>query len=346
MKKVLLLIFAMAFSLNVIAQLEIKEDSFKEVEGFVNTNLDKQTDANNKPYSIIKIKTENIENKHRRELVLEGNSDSFFELEYKVGEIWVYVTYSTTYIKISHPELGSTEFWLPFDMEPHKCYDLTLIDNPVVREEIANKPENAEIKQNNSNNKKRTYVKFNISIGLTKQKPIQSYYGGNPSNPAGYYLGFSMDLEFKNGIGMELGEFGYNLYSYKFNQYDIYDSSYSDHKHICNISSIYFSPIKLKYTVGVCKNKLGIYAATGLSLEQWVSFKDEYIGGDGVIYYIGNTQKNLYYCWDIKLGMTYRFLKLSVGTNFILNKRLNIGTAATNNIIDQDPYYLVLSIML
>ena len=149
-----------------------------------------------------------------------------------------------------------------------------------------------------------------------------------------------MDLEFKNGIGMELGEFGYNHYSYKFNYYFWHESSYYNYKCICNISSVNFSPIKFKYTVRVCKNKLGIYVATGPSVEQWVDFSID--GND----YNGDIQKSFYYYWDIKTGITYRFIKLSIGTNFVLNKRLNIGAAVTNRIIDQDPYYLILSIML
>ena len=151
MKKVLLLIFAMAFSLNVIAQLEVKEESFKEVPGFVNINVDKMYDENEKPYAVIKIRTENINNKQRRELVFEGNAATFFELEYKVGEIWVYISYYATFIKISHPDLSSTEFWFPFDMEPKKGYELTLINKPPVDEEILSRIERLEGVYNTNN---------------------------------------------------------------------------------------------------------------------------------------------------------------------------------------------------
>ena len=50
-------------------------------------------------------------------------------MEYKVGEVWVYLTYKATYLKISHPDLSSTEFWFPYDMEPKKGYELTLVNN-------------------------------------------------------------------------------------------------------------------------------------------------------------------------------------------------------------------------
>ena len=144
MRRFLFLTFAMLLSMDLLAQLEVKEESFKEVPGFVNINVDKMYDENEKPYAVIKIRTENINNKQRRELVFEGNAATFFELEYKVGEIWVYISYYATFIKISHPDLSSTEFWFPFDMEPKKGYELTLINKPQVDEEILNRIERLE----------------------------------------------------------------------------------------------------------------------------------------------------------------------------------------------------------
>jgi hypothetical protein len=107
----------------------VKPDSFKEVAGFVNINLDIQEDDNNVPYAVVKVKTENINDKQRRELLFQGDAATFIECEYKVGEVWVYLTYKATYLKISHPDLSSTEFWFPYDMEPKKGYELTLVNN-------------------------------------------------------------------------------------------------------------------------------------------------------------------------------------------------------------------------
>ena len=84
-KLIILLFTTIILSLPVFAQLEVKQDSFKEVSGFVNIDLDKMYDDNDKPYSVIKVKTENINDKERRELLFQGDARTFFELEYKVG---------------------------------------------------------------------------------------------------------------------------------------------------------------------------------------------------------------------------------------------------------------------
>jgi hypothetical protein len=130
MKKLLLLLLAfIGWAYNAFAQLEVKPGSFKEVPGFVNLDLDKQTDDNDRPYAVLKVKTENINDKQRRELKFQGDARTFFEIEYRDGEVWLYISYYATFIKISHPDLSSTEFYFPFDMQPKKGYELTLVNN-------------------------------------------------------------------------------------------------------------------------------------------------------------------------------------------------------------------------
>lgn len=128
-RKILLLFFVLLPSITAFAQLEVKEGSFKEVVGFVNIDTDKQTDDNDQPYAVLKVKTENINDKQRRELKFQGDARTFFELEYRDGEVWLYISYYATFLKISHPDLSSTEFWLPFDMKPKKGYEMTLVNN-------------------------------------------------------------------------------------------------------------------------------------------------------------------------------------------------------------------------
>ena len=127
-KRFLLLFFTLILSIPIFAQLEVREGSFKTVKGFVNINTDKMYDENDKPYAILKIRTENINNKQRRELSFSGDAATFIETEYKEGEVWLYLSYYATFIKISHPDLSSTEYYFPFDMEPKKGYELTLIN--------------------------------------------------------------------------------------------------------------------------------------------------------------------------------------------------------------------------
>lgn len=129
MKRPLTLFFLLMLSLGAVAQLEVKPGSFKEVPGFVNLDLDKQTDDNDRPYAVLKVKTENINDKQRRELNFQGDARTFFEVEYRDGEVWLYISYYATFLKISHPDLSSTEFYFPFDMEGKKGYELTLVNN-------------------------------------------------------------------------------------------------------------------------------------------------------------------------------------------------------------------------
>lgn len=132
MKKSIILLLSLFLSINVIAQLEVKKGSFKKVEGFVNINPDIQTDDNDKPYAVLKIRTENITDKQRHQLTFKGDAATFFEIEYQDGEVWVYLSYYATYIKISHPDFSSTEFYFPFDMKPKCGYELTLVNKSAI----------------------------------------------------------------------------------------------------------------------------------------------------------------------------------------------------------------------
>lgn len=131
-KKYLLLITIFLQVIQLCAQLEVRETSFKEVPGFVNINIDKMYDDNDKPYAVLKIKTENLNSKQRRELNFGGDAQTFFEVEYKDGEVWLYISYYASYIKISHEEFSSTEFYFPFDMKPKCGYELTLVNKTTV----------------------------------------------------------------------------------------------------------------------------------------------------------------------------------------------------------------------
>ena len=131
MRRFVLLLFVIFLSMTTFAQLEVKEGSFKEVPGFVNINPDEnyQTDDNNLPFAVVKVRTENINEKQRRELKFSGNGGTFIMLEYIDGEVWVYLTAKyADYLKISHPNLSSTEFALPYDLKPKCGYEMTLVN--------------------------------------------------------------------------------------------------------------------------------------------------------------------------------------------------------------------------
>jgi len=131
MRRFLLLLFVVFLSMTAFAQLEVKKGSFKEVPGFVNVNSDPnyQNDDNDLPFAVIKVRTENITDKQRRELKFEGNAGTFIMLEYKTGEVWVYLTARyADYLKISHPDLSSTEYTFPYDLKPKCGYEMTLVN--------------------------------------------------------------------------------------------------------------------------------------------------------------------------------------------------------------------------
>ena len=131
MKRLLLLLLALYTSIAGYSQLEVGQGSFKEVPGFVNINPDPdyQYDDNDMPFAVIKVRTENITDKQRRELRFESNLAVGIMLEYKTGEVWVYITAKyADYLKISHPDFSSIEFTIPYDLQPKKGYEMMLVN--------------------------------------------------------------------------------------------------------------------------------------------------------------------------------------------------------------------------
>ena len=185
--KRLLFLFLMLFLANAaFSQLEVKDDSFKEVMGFVNINTEKMYDDNDQPYAVLKIKTVNLSSKERRELNFGGDARTFFEAEYKDGEVWLYISYYASFIKISHEELSSTEFYFPFDMQPKKGYELTLVNKTAPVHEgwgslsLTTTPSEANIIMNgNAINQKTPYSnemmpdgKYEITVSKERYKTI------------------------------------------------------------------------------------------------------------------------------------------------------------------------------
>ena len=103
MKKLLPLICILGMAFCSLAQMEVLPSSFSKIDGFVNKNEDIQYDDNNKPYAVIQMKTEGFNEQQKREIQFSGNAATFFEIEYVDGDIWIYLSYYATFIKISHP---------------------------------------------------------------------------------------------------------------------------------------------------------------------------------------------------------------------------------------------------
>lgn len=187
MKKVVLLAIALVISLCSLAQLEVKSNSFKEVPGFVNINPDQdyQFDDNDLPFAVIKVRTENITDKQRRELRFEGNGGTFIVLEYKTGEVWVYLTAKyADYLKISHPDFSSIEFTLPFDLEPKKGYELTLVNKPAVDEDIVKRLEKLE----NASNVAPVVAPVVVPVEVVEKPKTDVGYITVKTTPKGAYV--------------------------------------------------------------------------------------------------------------------------------------------------------------
>ena len=304
MKKLSAILFLLFVSFNVLAQLEVKPDSFKEVAGFVNINMEKYTDDNDVPYAVVKVKTENINDKQRRELLFEGDAATFIECEYKVGEVWVYLTYKASYLKISHPDLSSTEFWFPFDMEPKKGYELTLVNNAKLSEEeilermrkleeaLQNQPEpqivyvekTAEPKKEEpaTPTKPRTprysFITANASLN-TYSQPAFGFTVGS-MRKAGVFLSLMTNFKF-DSFG---DEDGMNKYDSDYIQNLIDKNGYSSKSEYFSFSAILgvifkiYGPINMKIGGGYSNNSMLVTLTDNSFLTQkyWVSDVSSY----------------------------------------------------------------------
>ncbi|MGN0033522.1 MAG: SUMF1/EgtB/PvdO family nonheme iron enzyme [Candidatus Limimorpha sp.] len=127
-----------------ISQLRVVSESFKEIPGFI--DISGKTDDNEKPFAVIIVRTHNINEQERVKLRFSGDAMTYIETEYKPGEVWLYVSYYASFLKVRHPDLSSTEdFYFPFDMKPRHGYELT-IANDLQKVNVITKPTDKEIK--------------------------------------------------------------------------------------------------------------------------------------------------------------------------------------------------------
>ena len=125
MRRIFTLLSFLLLPLLGMSQLRVVDGSFKEIPGFV--DMSEKTDDNNKPFAVVIIKTLNINEQERAKLRFSSDAMSYVEVEYRVGEVWLYVSYYASFLKIKHPDLSSApDFYLPFDMQPRHGYELVL----------------------------------------------------------------------------------------------------------------------------------------------------------------------------------------------------------------------------
>ena len=127
MKKILFFMLFCLVSFMIQAQISVKEGSFKEVGQFYTMRED-MTDDNYTPYAVIRVKGEKMTAEEIQNLGFKGDARTFIEVEPHNDEVWVYLTYLATYLKITHPDLSTTEFTIPYDLKPLHGYELVVVN--------------------------------------------------------------------------------------------------------------------------------------------------------------------------------------------------------------------------
>ena len=132
MKKFLLLIFAL-ISLNAFSQINVKEGSFRKIEGYVMLDKSEHLDDNDNPMALIKITTENISAEERARFRYNGNIETYFDVhQHEDGQTYLYISAeAATFIEIIHPDYGKTEYTFPFDLCGYCGYEMVVQYVPV-----------------------------------------------------------------------------------------------------------------------------------------------------------------------------------------------------------------------
>lgn len=172
MKKIAL-IFLTFLSLSVFGQIEVKEGSFKKIDGYVMFDKYEHTDINNAPMALIKISTENITSEQRRKFTFKGNLATYFDVHFEPGEIYLYISAAAaTFIEIIHDDFGKIEYRLPYDLCDFCGYEMVV--SRIVQEQnlisINSKPEGATIFMDGVNMGMTPDILSNLSVGIHELK--------------------------------------------------------------------------------------------------------------------------------------------------------------------------------
>ena len=132
MKKVLLFIFAL-ISINLFSQIQVKENSFRKIDGYVMLDKKDHYDDNDNPMSLIKITTENISSEQRAKFYFKGNLETYFDKHLQEdGQLYLYISAVAPFMEIIHPDYGKTEYHFPFDLCEFCGYEMVVQYVPLV----------------------------------------------------------------------------------------------------------------------------------------------------------------------------------------------------------------------
>lgn len=112
--------------------MQVKENSFRQIDGFVMLDKNEHYDINDKPMALIKISTENITAEERKRIIFKGNLETEFDVSFEPTEIHLYLSaQAANFIEIHHPDYGKTEFTLPYDLKGFCGYEMVLQYVPI-----------------------------------------------------------------------------------------------------------------------------------------------------------------------------------------------------------------------
>ena len=143
MKKVLLVVFTL-ISINLFSQINVKEGSFRKIDGYVMLDKKEHLDDNDNPMALIKITTENISAEQRAKFYFNGNLETFFDKQLQDdGQLYLYISAVASFVEIIHPEYGKTEYHFPFDLCDFCGYEMVVQYVPLVASDNESvKPQN------------------------------------------------------------------------------------------------------------------------------------------------------------------------------------------------------------
>lgn len=194
--------------------------------------------------------------------------------------------------------------------------------------------------------KPKNKVRFNINLGLTTMNVKETYYGQTDkyslagkkdATTKGVYLGVSWDMSFKYGLGIEFADLGFAYYK------ETYNDDYNMGTIKATSLNIYVSPIKFQYRYDT-PSTFAFFAATGPALDYCVDYSVKYEDWN---FTSSDTYKSLYLYWDLKGGVAYKFMKLTLGTSLRMN---NVAKTTSGEYYPSDytakvgrPFYLMFS---
>lgn len=215
MKKIFLLILFIVAALTSFSQIHVKENSFHIIDGFLMMDKSEHIDDNNVPMALIKISTENISAEERRKITFKGNLATYFDVQFKTSEIYLYLSTTATFLEIHHPDYGKTEYWLPEDLCDYCGYEMVVVSgyntDKVIEEKVVYVNESPD---GVNRNKRQDYFKIALSLNYACNNYQTSSYGFsvatiNKNKSLAVYLDFMSNLNFFEDSGLECDKDGF-----------------------------------------------------------------------------------------------------------------------------------------